>query len=108
MLLSAIERAPGNRTDKTSYEPVTKYQQALTENNLNHMAANRFQQLASMTEEHFEAAVATAKDTVRAVAGSARPGRLPQNLTMSAITMSGKGGGAKVDGVSGLLLRVLR
>lgn len=62
-LLSAIERAPGNRTDRTSYEPVTKYQQALQENNLNHMAANRMQQLASMSDEHFEAAVATAKDT---------------------------------------------
>jgi len=62
-LLSGIERAPGNRTDKTSYEPVTKYQQALEDNKLNHMAANRFQQLASMSEEHFEAAVATAKDT---------------------------------------------
>lgn len=62
-LLSSIERAPGNRTDRTSYEPVTKYQQALDDNNLNHMAANRMQQLASMPEEHFETAVATAKDT---------------------------------------------
>lgn len=62
-LLTAIERVPGNRTDRTSYEPVTKYQQALEDNKLNHMAANRFQQLASMSEEHFETAVATAKDT---------------------------------------------
>lgn len=62
-MLMAIERAPGNRTDRTSYEPVTKYQQALSDSGLNHMAANRFQQLASMSEDHFEAAVATAKDT---------------------------------------------
>jgi DNA-binding transcriptional regulator YbjK len=60
--LSAIERTPGNRTDRTSYQPVTKYQQALDDNELNHMAANRMQQLASMPEEHFETAVATAKD----------------------------------------------
>jgi len=82
-LLRAVERAPGNRTDRTSYEPVTKYQQALNDNNLNHMAASRFQQLASMSEEHFEAAVATAKDTAGQVttafmlreAGKARPRR---------------------------------
>jgi hypothetical protein len=40
---------------------VTKYQQALQDNNLNHMAANRMQQLASMSNDHFEAAVATAE-----------------------------------------------
>lgn len=62
-LLMAIERSPGNRTDRTSYEHVTKYQQALADSSLNHMAANRFQQLASMSDEHFEAAVATAKET---------------------------------------------
>jgi hypothetical protein len=85
-LLSAIERAPGNRTDRTSYEPVTKYQQALEDNKLNHMAANRFQQLASMSDEHFETAVATAKDTAGQVTtafmlrevAKTRPGPAPK------------------------------
>lgn len=82
-LLRAVERSPGNRTDRTSYEPVTKYQQALNDNGLNHMAANRFQQLASMSPDHFEAAVATAKETAGQVttafmlreAGKSRPSK---------------------------------
>lgn len=61
-LLSQVEREKGGRPGNSSTSE-TSYQRTLRENCLDHNAAHRWQQLASMSEDHFEAAVATAKDT---------------------------------------------
>lgn len=62
-LLAKVERSDGGRPEKNSSKPETSYQATLRENDLHPAAADRYQQLAAMPEEHFETAVATAKAT---------------------------------------------
>ena len=59
-MLALVEREKGGRPNSSTHE--TSYQKVLRENDLDHNAAHRYQQLAAMPDEHFETAVATAKD----------------------------------------------
>lgn len=80
-LLSVVDRSAGGRPSENSPKPETSYQQTLRENEIPRATADRYQSLASMSEEHFETAVATAKDTAGEVttafmlreAGRAKP-----------------------------------
>ena len=60
-MLALVEREKGGRPNSSVHE--TSYQKVLRENDLDHNAAYRYQQLAAMPDDHFETAVATAKDT---------------------------------------------
>ena len=60
-MLALIEREKGGRPNSSTHE--TSYQKVLRENDIDHNAAHRYQRLAAMPAEHFETAIATAKDT---------------------------------------------
>lgn len=62
-LLSQVPRQHGGRPPANSIYDQTNYQRTLAENGLTQSAAYQYERLASMPEEHFETAVATAKDT---------------------------------------------
>ncbi len=60
-----MEKAPGARKDigTSSHRATRSKEQQLSEVGLTKQEASRYEQLASMSEAHFETAVATAKDT---------------------------------------------
>lgn len=53
-LLALVERSAGGRPQENSSQRETSYQHALISNNIPAAAANRYQQLAAMPDEHFE------------------------------------------------------
>ena len=52
-LYGEIEREPGRRTDLTSSQPVTRFEQCLTDDGVNRMTPHRWQAIASIPEDQF-------------------------------------------------------
>lgn len=69
-MLAQIPREIGGRPADNSIKSKTSYQSALESTGLSQTSAYQYERLASMPEEHFETAIATAKDTAGAVSTS--------------------------------------